>query len=121
MIYPQQLNKGDLITIISPSNGITKQKKINELDKAIQYLEKEGYIVEEDKYVRNSEKGASSTAIRRAEELNRVINNKKAKALIACSGGNYLIEILDYVDFSKIKKNIKWIQGHSDITPYYIY
>ena len=46
MIYPQQLNKGDLITIISPSNGITKPKKINELDKAIQYLEKEGYKVE---------------------------------------------------------------------------
>ena len=117
MIYPNKLNKDDLITIISPSDGIIKPKKINELDKAIQYLEKEGYIVEEDKYVRNSEKGASSIAIRRAEELNRAISNKKAKALIACSGGDYLIQILDFVDFSKIKKNIKWVQGHSDITP----
>lgn len=121
MIYPSILDKGDLIKIISPSDGV-KQKKINKYEKALEYLNNKDFNVIEDRFVRNSENGVSSSAINRANELTESIKDKSVKALIACSGGDYLIQILDLINFDIIKNNVKWIQGQSDITTilYYI-
>lgn len=122
MIYPNKLSNGDLIKIISPSNGIIKTKKIEKLELAKEYLYSKGFYVEEDNYVRSSIKGVSACEINRANELNNAITNKDVKALIACSGGDFLIQILDLIKFNNIKDNIKWIQGQSDITSllYYV-
>lgn len=120
MIYPNKLSKNDVIEIISPSNGV-KLKKIKKYEKAIEKLEDYGFKILEDKYVRNSINGTSSNAYNRALEFNKAIVNKEAKALIACSGGDYLIQILDLINFKNIKSNIKWIQGQSDITPLLFY
>ncbi len=115
MIYPEKLEQNDVIEIISPSNGV-KSSKIKRYENAIKTLTNYGFKVIEDKFVRNSENGVSTNAINRANELNKAIKNKKVKALIACSGGDYLIQILDLIKFNAIKDNIKWIQGQSDIT-----
>lgn len=115
MIYPKNLEKNDIIEIISPSNGV-KNNKINKYEKAINNLKKFGFNIIEDKYVRNSENGVSSSALNRSKELNKAIKNVDVKALIACSGGDYLVQIMDLVNFNYVKKNIKWIQGQSDIT-----
>lgn len=122
MIYPNKLLKNDLIEIISPSNGIIKEKKIEELEFAKVFLSSKGFKIIEDAYVRSSINGVSACEEKRANELNNAINNKDIKALIACSGGDFLIEILDLIKFNDFKKNIKWIQGQSDITSllYYI-
>lgn len=120
MIYPDKLEKNDIIDIISPSNGV-QNKKIKQYEGAIEWLINQGFKVIEDNYVRNSVKGTSSTAENRAKELNKAINNKEVKALIACSGGDYLIQILDLIKFRKIINNVKWIQGQSDITPLLFY
>lgn len=120
MIYPKNLTKNDVIQIISPSNGV-KTKKLKKYEKAVEKLEKYGFKVLEDKYVRNSTNGTSSSAGNRASEFNNAIINKEIKALIACSGGDYLIQILDLIKFKKITENIKWIQGQSDITPLLFY
>jgi peptidase U61 LD-carboxypeptidase A len=120
MIYPRKLSKNDTIEIISPSNGV-KSKKIKKLEKAMENLKKYGYKVIEDKYVRNSENGVSSSALNRSIELNNAINNTDVKALIACSGGDYLIQIMDLINYNNVKKNVKWIQGQSDITPLLFY
>ena len=120
MIYPGKLSKNDTIEIISPSNGV-KSKKIKKFEKAMENLKKYGYKVIEDKYVRNSENGVSSSALNRSIELNNAINNTDVKALIACSGGDYLIQIMDSINYNNVKKNVKWIQGQSDITPLLFY
>lgn len=120
MIYPKKLEKNDVIEIISPSNGV-KIKNIEKYEKAIRKLENFGFNVIEDKYVRNSKNGVSSSADNRSRELNKAIKDKNVKAMIACSGGDFLIQILDYIKFSAIKNNIKWIQGQSDITPLLFY
>lgn len=120
MIYPEKINKNDTIEIISPSNGV-KSKKIKELEKAIERLNSYGYKVVEDRYVRNTENGVSSSAFNRSIELNNAIQNKEIKALFACSGGDYLVQIMDLISFDQLKKNIKWIQGQSDITPLLFY
>ena len=121
MIYPNKLVDGDLIKVISPSNGI-KKTKIKILEQAENYLYSKGFKIEEDEYVRKSVNGVSTNAIARAKELNDSMTNKEVKALLACSGGDFLIQIFDLVRFNKIKSNIKWIQGQSDITNllYYI-
>lgn len=121
MKYPNKLNKDDTIKIISPSDGVIK-KKINKLESAIKFLSENDLIVNEGKYVRSSHDGVSTTATNRADELNMAISDQNIKALIACSGGDYLIQILNLIDFEKILTNPKWFQGHSDITSllYYI-
>ena len=121
MFYPKKFKKGDTIEIISPSNGISK-KNIVKLNKAIEYLEKSGYKVIEDANVRKNKKGASADKNVRALELNKAFKNNESLLLLACTGGDYCINILDLVNFNIYIKNPKWIQGHSDITPilYYV-
>ena len=120
MIYPKRLKENDIIEIISPSNGV-KSKKIEIFEKAVKKLNSYGFKVIEDKYVRNSENGVSSSAFNRSIELNNTIKNTDVKALIACSGGDYLVQIMDLINFNDIKENPKWIQGQSDITPLLFY
>lgn len=116
MEYPKYLKPGDTIAILSPSNGLKKEKKIELLAKAKIKLEKQKFKIIEDKYTRCSEKGESASAIKRAKEFDRVINDKNINAIITSTGGDFLLEILDYIDENLIKDNIKWIQGQSDTT-----
>jgi muramoyltetrapeptide carboxypeptidase LdcA involved in peptidoglycan recycling len=120
MIYPEKLKKNDLIEIISPSNGV-KNNQLEKYENGLKKLINYGFRIVEDKYVRESIKGASSTAINRAKELNSAITNKDVKALIACSGGDYIVQILDLINFEQIVQNVKWLQGHSDITALLFY
>ena len=121
MIYPKGLEKNDIIEIVSPSNGISL-KKIDELEKAIEFLKDNGFSVFEDRNVRFSLNGESAGKESRAKELNDAIVNKNIKSIIACSGGDYFLEILNLIKFNMIRQNIKWIQGQSDITAllYYV-
>lgn len=120
MIYPNKLKKSDTIEIISPSNGV-KSKKIKKYEGALNTLKRYGFSIIEDNYVRNSTNGVSSTAKNRADEFNKAINNKNVKALIACSGGDYIVQILDLIKYKDMINNQKWIQGQSDITALLFY
>lgn len=121
MVYPKKISSDAKIEIISPSNGI-KMSKIEKYERALLKLKEYGFDVLEDKYVRNSHNGVSSSAKNRAYQLNKALKNTCIDALIACSGGDYLIQILDLISFKNIEVNPKWIQGHSDITAllYYV-
>ncbi len=114
MIYPSSINKGDIIKIISPSNGI-KESKLIKLDKAINNLNKYGFKVIEDNYTRFSNYGVSTSKENRILELNNSFSDD-SKALIAVSGGDFINEIMPKLKFKNYLYNIKWIQGHSDIT-----
>lgn len=106
MIYPEKLKTNDTIEIISPSNGV-KSKKIEKFEKALEKLNSSGFKVVEDRYVRNSENGVSSSAHNRSVELNNAIKDKEVKALIACSGGDFLVQIMDLISFGQLKKKYK--------------
>ena len=46
-----------------------------------------------------------------------LLKNKEVKLIIFATGGDYLMEMLDYLDLEEIKKiEPKWMQGYSDIT-----
>lgn len=116
MIYPKSLKDNDTIGIIAPSNGIIKERKIKALNVAKEHLINNGFIIDESKDIRKSVYGVSNTAKDRAEDFMKYIKNKDIDCIITATGGDFLIEILEYINFNDILKNIKWIQGHSDTT-----
>ena len=117
MKYPEFLKKGDIIGICAPSDGIIDKDKILRLNEAIKNLNELGFRVIETESVRKSEKGRSASAKRRAEELMYLLENEDVKLIITATGGDFLIEIFDYLDLEKIKKlKPTWIQGYSNIT-----
>ena len=117
MNYPENLKIGDTIGICAPSAGIVKPDKIEKLDLAIKALENMGYKVIETASVRKDENGRSASAETRAKEFMELLENDEIKLIIFASGGDFLCEMLDYLDFDKIKTlKPKWMQGYSDIT-----
>lgn len=117
MKYPKNLNKGDYIGICAPSDGITDKIDLEKLDEAIKNIEEMGYKVKETKSVRNNYKGRSATAKKRAEEFMNLLEDPEVKMIIFAAGGDYLLEMIDYLDLEKIKKlEPKWLQGYSDNT-----
>lgn len=117
MNYPEKLIKGDTIGICAPSDGISKPEKIEKLDYAIKALKKMGYKVIETASVRTSEKGRSASAQIRAKEFMELYENPEVKLIIFATGGDFLCEMLDYLDFKKLQiLKPKWLQGYSDIT-----
>lgn len=117
MRYPENLKKGDTIGICAPSDGISEPKKIEKLNKAIMHLEEMGYKIIETKSVRNSNKGRSNTAEIRAKEFMELWENDDVKLIISATGGDFLCEMLEYLDWEKIKTlKPKWMQGYSDNT-----
>ena len=117
MNYPEKLKKGDTIGICAPSGGIAEKEDILQLELAENQLRKMGYKIIETKSVRKEAKGRSASGKERAKEFMELLENEEVKLIIFAAGGDFLIEIFDYLDFEKIKDlKPKWLQGFSDIT-----
>ncbi len=116
MIYPTFIKKGDTIGVPAPSNGIIREVKVNQLNMAIKKFEEKGYSILETDHVRTNENYASCDAKVRAQELESLYKNQDVQAIICATGGEFLLEMLSYFDFSVVKNHIKWLQGYSDPT-----
>ena len=117
MRYPEKLAIGNTIGICAPSDGISEPEKIEKLNKAIKNLEQMGYKVIETESVRKSVRGRSADAKKRAEEFMGLWKNDEVKLILYAGGGDFLMEMLDELDFEDLKKfSPKWTQGFSDIT-----
>ena len=116
MIYPEFIKKGDTIGVSAPSNGITSDVKVRELNMAIKKLNEKGYQILEAPHVRTNEDYASSDAKTRAKELESLYKNQEVQAIICATGGEFLLEMLSFFDFSVVQNNLKWLQGYSDPT-----
>lgn len=116
MIYPNFIKERDTIGITAPSDGITKKEKIHRLESAINNLNKQGFKIKETSNVRKSIFGKSGPAKEQAKYLLELFQDNEVKAIICATGGEFLLEILPYIDFDIVKNNPKWIQGYSDPT-----
>lgn len=127
MKYPQFLkvynqkniikyNQKDCIGIIAPSKGIIEKVKLNRLDNAIKNMEEKGFHIIEGKNIRKCENGRSASVKDRVTEIEEMFLNKNIKYISCVSGGDYLKEILPYINYKVIDDNPKWIQGYSDPT-----
>ncbi len=113
MIYPSFLTENDMIGIAAPSQGVGH--KLEEFDRSISVLRKKGYRIRETEHVRlNNARGGS--AEERGKELTSLFLDPEVKCVISAAGGDFLFEILPYVNWNAMKKNPKWLCGASDPT-----
>ena len=101
MIYPEFLKQGNLIDVPAPSDGAYNDKYIVRHKNAKIKLENKGYKINLSKNIFNSKRARSADEKIRARELNEMFEDD-SKALICAAGGEFLVEILPYVDFRKI-------------------
>ena len=113
MLYPNFLNKGSIIGITAPSAGVGDS--IESFERSLKTLKNQEYKIIETKSVRN--KGiTSTTGQQRAKELDELIENKKINIIICANGGDFLMEMLPYINWDHIKEKPKWLMGYSDPT-----
>lgn len=117
MIYPKNIVKGKAIGTTSLSAGIIEEDKIIRLNNAKKNIEKLGFKYIETKNVRTDKKGRSSSAKQRVEQFMQLWKDDEVDAIILAAGGDFLLEVLDYLDFEELKNTKpKWLQGYSDNT-----
>ena len=116
-ILPNNLKKGDKISLISTARKINVEK----LAQTKEVLNKWGLTVVEGKNLRAESNQFCGTDKQRASDLQDAINDASIKAIICFRGGYGTVRILDKVDFSNLIKNPKWICGYSDVTALHNY
>lgn len=116
MIYPRFIKEEDVIGVTAPSDGKIDDLDLIRLNNAYSKLKDKNFKILETRNVRTSIKGRSSTALERARELTDLYQNKDVVLIISAGGGDFMMEVLPYIDFEVIKRNPKWFQGYSDNT-----
>ena len=114
-LRPQKLKIGDTIGVVAPSSPIIGNN-IEELNKAKEIVEKNGFKVKYSKNLFSNTNGYSSTAKEKAEDINEMFADKEVKMIWCAKGGNNSNSTFEYLDYELIKKNPKIICGYSDIT-----
>ena len=113
MLYPNFIKKNDTIGICAPSAGVGR--KLDLFLASNRVLKSKGYKIKETKSVRkNNVRGG--TARQRGQELDQLVLDMKVKMILCAAGGDFMLEMLPYVDFEHLKDNPKWICGASDPT-----
>ena len=112
MTIPSYLKKGDTIGIICPAGFMRKQT----VETCINTLKKWGYKVVIGNTVGNQFNYFSGTDEVRINDLQTMLDDANIKAILCGRGGYGISRIIDKIDFSKFKKNPKWVVGYSDVT-----
>lgn len=101
------------IGVTAPSSGVPEE--LHELVRlASRRMEQKGFSVFLGETVWTQEKVRSAPAGVRAAEFMEMMENDQISLIVPPWGGELLIEVLDYIDFSKITP--KWILGYSDLS-----
>lgn len=116
MIYPKFIEKNNCIGVPAPSSGATQVEKQNKINNAKRRLESLGYKIKISNNAFSCEKGRSSSALNRAKEVNEMFENNNIDMIICLSGGDFLVEILPFVNFDVLKTHPKFVAGFSDPT-----
>ena len=113
MIYPGFPEKGSVIGICAPSAGVGG--KLESFDMSLDVLREEGFEIIETDSVR-SDGYPSAPAETRGREFNRVFSDRDISAVICASGGDFVLEMLPYIDQKALMESPKWFSGYSDPT-----
>ena len=110
---PPYLKKGDTIGITCPAGYMAEAKA----QTCISTLQSWGFDVMVGKTLGGKSKNYfSGTDEVRRDELQAMLDDEHIKAILCGRGGYGVTRIIDQLDFTKFKKNPKWIIGFSDIT-----
>lgn len=118
MRYPTFLQPNGTIGFVAPSFGCATEPYKSAFMNAQKRWTKQGYKMQlgPNCYVEKGI-GISNTPEKCGEELQTSYCGQENDVIISCGGGELMCEILDYVDFEKIKQAApKWYMGFSDNT-----
>ena len=110
--YPAFLQKGDKVTVISPSSIIEPDI----LAGGIKCLKSWGLNVSKGRFVRGKYGNFAGTVKQRLGDLQRAMDDPDCKAIFCSRGGYGANNLLAQLDFAKFRQSPKWLIGFSDIT-----
>lgn len=111
MKIPDFLKKGDKVAIVCPASYIK-----GDIELAVKVLKDWGLQVQVGETVSSQFHQFAGTDELRTQDLQAALDDPAIKAVFAARGGYGTVRIIDELDFSKFKKQPKWIIGFSDIT-----
>jgi muramoyltetrapeptide carboxypeptidase len=112
---PPYLKKGDTIGITCPSGYIS----LEECQAAIHKMEEWGFNIRVGMTVGTKDFTFAGTDEQRANDLQQMLDDDSIKTIMLGRGGYGAVRMIDKIDFSKFKKNPKWIIGFSDATVFH--
>lgn len=116
-ITPQKLKQGDKVMIVAPSRSLKivseECRKIAEDRLKALGLE---VVFAHNTTDDNCDMAISTTAKKRADDINQAFADKSVQAVLTVIGGFNSNETLKYLDYESIKNNPKIFMGFSDIT-----
>ena len=111
MIYPPFITEGSKIGLTAPSSG--QGHDLKKLRYAEKMLRQQGYSLKETENVR-SNRLVSSSAKKRAQQLESLVKDKTVDLILCAAGGDFLMEMLPYTNFEAFREDPKWLEGMSD-------
>lgn len=118
MRYPEKLKQNETIGFVAPSFGCATEPYKTAFQNAQKKFKEQGYgLLLGPNCYESCGIGISNTPENCGKELTEAYLSAENKVLISCGGGELMCEILDYVDFDKIREaKPKWYMGYSDNT-----
>lgn len=118
MRYPAFLPPNGTIGFVAPSFGCATEPYKSAFLNAQEKWKEEGcqFQIGPNCYVEQGI-GISNTPEKCGEELQDFYCSKENDCLVSCGGGELMCEVLDHVDFERMKRAVpKWYMGYSDNT-----
>ena len=112
-IRPPALRKGDVVGICAPASPPVRRE---DLAKGIAYLEGLGYRVEPGRNLLKKDGYLAGTDRERTSDLNRLLRDRRVRAIIALRGGYGSMRILPMIDYAAVRRDPKIFVGYSDLT-----
>ena len=112
----ENLQKGDIIGIVSPAGFIKEGEKLAD---AVNLLKSWGLEVKFGSCVFEKYNHFAGTDKQRLNDFQQFLDDDKIKAIWCTRGGYGSIRIIDKLDFREFKVHPKWIIGYSDITVFH--
>lgn len=110
---PPYLQAGDTIGMVCPAGFMSPER----MQVCIDTLQSWGYIVKKGRTLSSTSSNYfSGTDKERLSDLQQMLDDDSVKAVLCARGGYGVGRIIDDIDFTKFKKNPKWVIGFSDIT-----
>lgn len=118
MIFPDFIKPGDTIAVTALSRGMEQETEHARFMSARSQLEALGYkvVFTDNVFTVNDRFGRSSSAQEKAGQFNALVADPDVKAIYSAAGGDFLAEMLPFVDLDLFRENPKWLQGFSDNT-----
>jgi len=114
LIQPPFLKAGDTVAIVAPSGVLNNREK--EVNQAKDLLKSWGLNVVVGEHVFKKANHFAGTDNQRAKDFQDALDNPNIKAIWCARGGYGTVRMIDKIDYTRYKKNPKWIIGYSDIT-----